>query len=248
MFGVGVATYLRCPGCIDRARVNANCEWTGDTAFSIDPHNTAHQQHLVADAQLAEDLAIRYSDASFRRGPKRDWRFNVEHRALGKTRVRRECIARMFYAVETNHSVTAEQVQIARGQRNRTFDVAVALLFVPLYSLSATIACRWLRRRFSSDQPYVGLVATGLVSVAVSFLGFQCFRLYAGVWEVIRVGNGHMTSIRAASDSRWPHQYVGADFIGGMVLFWLVVLLCYRAVSADEHSIDVRFPRGILLR
>src|SRR5258706_9480862 len=55
------------PGGIDRSRVNANCEWTGDSSFPIDQQNTAHQQHLVADAQLAEELAIRYADAEHKR-------------------------------------------------------------------------------------------------------------------------------------------------------------------------------------
>jgi hypothetical protein len=163
-------------------------------------------------------------------------------------RFRGECMSRMFGAIENNHDVTSEQVRIARGQRNRTFDLAVGLLFLPLYSLGAAIACRWLFRRFSSTERGVGLVATGLASVAVSFLGLQCLRLWLAVWEVVRVGNGHMASIRAASSSRWSQQYVGADFIGGIFLFWLVALVCYRVVWDDEHSTDVRGPRGILLR
>jgi hypothetical protein len=64
--GVG-ATYVICPSCLERDRVNANCEWKSDTNFRIDPHNLAHQQHLVKDAQLAEDLAIRYADAEHKR-------------------------------------------------------------------------------------------------------------------------------------------------------------------------------------
>src|SRR5881397_3483428 len=63
--GVGTARY--CPGCLDRGRVNKGCQWTGDSAFPIDWQNTAHRRHLIADAQLAEDLAIRYADAEFNR-------------------------------------------------------------------------------------------------------------------------------------------------------------------------------------
>ena len=64
--GIG-ATDVRCPGCIDRNRVNKTCEWSGDTAFPIDRENAAHQKHLVADAQRVEELAIRYADAEFNR-------------------------------------------------------------------------------------------------------------------------------------------------------------------------------------
>ena len=239
-----VVTYLRCPGCIPRDRFNKSCEWTGDTTFSLDPQNPAHQGHLIEDAQLAEELGIRYADAEFGR------RFGVEHHGglLDNGLVRRECLSRMFLAIEENHKVTSAQVSDARGQRNRTFDLAVVLLFLPFYSLSATIACRWLCRRFSSNERFVGLVATGLISVAMTLAGVQCFRLWAAVWEAVRVGNGHMTSIRAASYNRWSQQYVGADFIGGVVLFWLVALICDRVVSDDEHSTDVRGLRGIVLR
>ena len=247
MFGSAVATYVGCPGCIDRTRVNATCEWTSDTSFPIDPQNTTHQKHLVADAQLAEELAIRYADASFNRGPRRDRRVSVEHQAIGKGRIRSECLSRLLQTIENNHAVTSEEVDVARGQRNRAFDLAAGLLFLPLYSLGAAVACRRLYRRFSSDERHVGLVAMGLGSAVISFLGLQCLRLWGAVWEVIRIGNGHMTSIRAASNSRWNQQYVGADFIGGILLFWLIALICYRVVPDDEHSADVRGPRGILL-
>ena len=85
----------------------------------------------------------------------------------------RECLSRMLHAIENNHGVTSEQVHLARGQRNWTFDVAVSLLFLPLYLLGAIAASRWLSRRFSSDERFVRLVATGMASVAVSFLGLQ---------------------------------------------------------------------------
>jgi hypothetical protein len=242
--GGAVVTYLRCPGCIPRGRVNSSCEWTGDTKFSFEPGNVAHQEHLVEDAQLAEELGIRYADAEFGR------RFGVEHHGglLDNGRVRRECLSRMFQAVENNHGVTSEQIRLARGQRNETFDIVVGLLYLPLYSLGTAITCRWLCRRFSSNERDVRLVATGLASIAIAFLGTQCFRLWGGVWEVIRVGNGHMTSIRAASYSGWTKQYGGGDFIGGILLFWLIALIGYRAVSGDEHAADVDGPRGILLR
>ena len=245
--GIG-ATYVSCPGCIDRTRVNATCEWTDDAAFPIDPQNTADQQHLVADAQRAEDLAVRYADASFNRGPRRDRRFDPEHQAMGKSRVRSECLSRMFRAIENNHDVTSEQVGVARGQRNRTFDLAAGLLFFPLYSLGAAVAYRRLNRRFSSDERHVGLVATGLGSVVVSFIGLQCLRLWLAVWEAVRVGNGHMSGIRAATYTRWSQHELEMQFLSGILLFWLVALLCSRVVSEEEHATDLRFPGGILSR
>jgi hypothetical protein len=235
-------TYETCPGCIDRSRVNTTCEWTGDAAFQIDPQSAAHQQHLVADAQLAEELAIRHADAEFGR------RFGVEHHGglIDNGRFRRECLSRMFSAIENTHDVSAQQIQVARGERNPRFDLAVGLLFLPIYLFGASIACRWLFRRFSTDERAVGLIAIAMSSIAVSLLGLQCFRLFAAIWEVVRVGNGHMTGIRAASDSRWSQLYVGADFIGGVLLFWLIAFCCYRFLS-QQNSVEPARRPGILL-
>jgi hypothetical protein len=222
--------------------VNTACEWTGDSAFPIEPQHADHQKHLVGDAHLAEELAIRHADAEHGR------RFGVEHHGglLDGGRFRSECLARMFREIEDNHDVTSEHVHLARGQRNWRFDAAVSLLFLPLYLLGAIAASRWLSRRFSTDERFVRLVATGAVSVAVSFLGLQCLRLWGAVWEVVRVGNGHMTSIRAASKTRWMH-YVDGQLVGGILLFWLVVLCCSRLTSLEESSAAPR-PGGALLR
>lgn len=236
------ATYATCPGCIDRSRVNTACEWTGDSAFPIEPQHADHQKHLVGDAHLAEELAIRHADAEHGR------RFGVEHHGglLDGGRFRAECLSRMLHAIENNHGVTSAQVHLARGQRNWTFDVAVSLLFLPLYLLGGIAASRWLSRRLSTHDRFVRLVATGMASVAVSFLGLQCLRFWGAVWEVIRVGNGHMTSIRAASQNRWMH-HVDGQLMGGILLFWLVALCCSR-VGSVEHPSEDRHPSGALLR
>ena len=142
----------------------------------------------------------------------------------------------------TSHS---EQIRVARGQRNRTFDLAVGLLFLPFYSVGATIASLWLSRRFASDGRLVRLVAAALASVTVSFLGLQFLRLWGAVWEVVRVGNGHMAGIRAAAYTRWAQHHIDALFIGGVVLFWLIALCCYR-IARDDHSSTSRRPQSIL--
>ena len=56
-----------------------------------------------------------------------------------------------------------------------------------------------------------------------------------------------MASIRGASYTRWNYEYVGADLIGSVVLFWIIALICSHVVSDAEHSND-GVPRGILLR
>lgn len=240
----GVVTYVRCPGCIPRDRVNDNCEWTENARFPLDLQNTAHQDHLVEDAQLAEELGIRYADAEHGR------RFGVAHHGglLDNGRVRRDCLSQVFQAIQDAHDVTSDQVALARGVRNPTFDLAVVVLFLPLYALGATLACRWLGRRFSSNERYAGLIATGLASIAAALIGLQAFRLWGALWEVVRVGNGHMTSIRMASSSGWVHQFAGADFVGGVLLFWLVAFITAWSFAGDDRSSTLPGSHGILLR
>src|SRR5712692_4549660 len=86
-------------------------------------------------------------------------------------RFRSECMSRMFAAIERAHDVTSAQAQAARGRRNRTYDLAVVLMFLPLSSLTATLACRRLFLRFSSDERRARLVAVSAASVGFSVLG-----------------------------------------------------------------------------
>ena len=239
-----VGTDVRCPECLPRDRVNTNCEWTGDSSFRIDPQNATHRAHLVTDAQLAEELGIRHADAEFGR------RFGIEHHGglLDDGRVRGECLAKMFLAIEVHHGASPDEIRLARGQRTPAFDTAVALLFLPFYALAAARVCGWLNRRFSSHERSARWIATGPVSMAVALLGIQCFRLSGAVWEVIRVGNGHMTSIRAASATRWAHQYAGADFIGGLLVFWLVALIGHRVMTDTEQGADAGAPAALFPR
>ncbi len=220
--GVIVATY--CPGGIDRRRVNKQCEWVGDAAFPIDWQNVAHRAHLVADAQLAEDLAVRYADADFLRlyGSEGHGGLIDNHRVVD------ECMARLVAVIEHNHAVTAGQIAVARGQRSLIFDVAAALSFVPLYLFGATVTARRLDHRFSSDPRSVRWVATGLTSAIASVLGIQLGQLWGSVWEAVRVRNGHMSMFRAATWNRWPHHHASALFVGGIVAFWLIAALWRR--------------------
>jgi hypothetical protein len=83
----------------------------------------------LLDAQLTEGLAVRYADAEVKRrggvGP---------HGGLiDNGNVLRGCMSRMFAAIETNHSITSEQIRVAPH---------VGIVSTPL----ATAPCRPVRR------------------------------------------------------------------------------------------------------
>ena len=201
---VGAAgMYFSCPGCIERERANAACQWRGDAAFHLDLGRPSDRQHLAHDAQLAEDLAIRYADAEYRRL----YGYEAHGGLIDHGEFRNGCMARLVASIEENHDVTTEDIRVARGWRNAMFDIGVALLFLPVYSLFAGGFCAALRRRFSSDQRRVIAVATVLASLAASVIGVQLLELWLAVWEAIRVGNGHMSTFRAATWNRWTQNH-----------------------------------------
>ncbi len=242
MVGGIAATYVGCPGCIEHRRVNSTCEWTGDTAFPLDSQNPAHRQHLIKDAQLAEDLAVRFADTEH----KRLTGYAGHGGLIDHGRVVNDCMARLFTTIENGHSVTSEEIQVARWQRNRTFDVAVGLLFLPLYAFGASAACHQVWRRFSSHQRYVGLVAMGFVSFAVSVLGLLLGQLWFVAWELVRIGNDHFGGNRAARNL-WGH-HAGELLVAGVLLFWFIASLRYWAMRDDEPLVTNSLaPHGIVL-
>jgi hypothetical protein len=220
VFG-GIVFARHCPSCIDPARVNKACEWTRDTAFPIDWNDPAHRQHLVSDAQLAEDLAIRNADAEF------DKRFGIEHHGglIDDGHFRDDCMARLVAVITTNHAVTMEQFALARGVRSRLFDTAVAVSFLPLFILSAVVMWGRLSRRLSTESASVRAVAIALTSLIAGFLGLQAGALWGAVWEATRVRNGHMSTFRSANYTRWTNDHVSVIFVA------LVVTFCIGSTS-----------------
>jgi hypothetical protein len=101
-------------GCIDRHRVNPGCEWTGDVTFPIDTRNATHLKHLVADAQLAEELATRYADMEH----ERRFGYGGHGGLVDGGRLRADCLARLVSVIQANHAVTSAQVHAARTHRD----------------------------------------------------------------------------------------------------------------------------------
>jgi hypothetical protein len=238
----GVVFARHCPGCIERSRVNKACEWTGDVAFPIDWNNSAHRQHLVADAQLAEDLAIRHADAEFNRL----YGYEAHGGLIDSGRVVRECMAQLVGAIEANHAVTLERIAVARGERSRLFDTAAAVSFLPLFALAAIATGSRLSRRFSAEKRSVRLVAITLASAIAGFLGLQAGQLWGAVWEAVRVRNGHMSPFRSAIYTRWTNHHFGAIFMALAVTFCLVAI-CWRSPAFRKLTRNATMFAGAML-
>jgi hypothetical protein len=222
---------LCAPGCIDRSRINSTCEWTRDSVFPLDMTNPAHQQHLIGDAQLAEELSVRYADTEHKR------RFGYERHGglIDYGRVVHECMAKLVTVIERDHGVTAAQIDQARGRRDWTFDSAVMLSFGGMYALGAAAAGSRIRRRFF-DSPIVATTVMAGASLGFSVLGIQLGALWTAIWECVRIGDDHLGTFRAAHDP-WG-QHLGDLFIAGIVLFWIVAALAWRLSRDTELPVE----------
>src|SRR3989442_15460309 len=77
--------------------MNNDCEWPPDRRFTADLRRRADQQHLADDIRVAEELAIRFTDARGKLNP------------LAGQRLR-DCEAKLFGDIARNHSVSLADI------------------------------------------------------------------------------------------------------------------------------------------
>lgn len=219
--------------CSGRERINPDCEWTHDAAFPMDLREAGHQTHLRHDADLMEDLAIRYADEHAGRVAR-----------LGFVAVRDECMGKLFAVIGEHHGVSEGQIREWTGRRNLAFDLPVFLAFVVGFSLASALLMRRLFNgwSFSGASAIVAGVVTMLV---VSAVGGGVGALWAALWEVIRLGNAHVS--HRAARMPWPF-YLPSLFAAAFVMCSLVSWREYRVAarrralgqtSSSAHVLDL---------
>jgi len=214
-------------GCVDRTRLNATCAWTHDSAFALDLTNPAHRRNLVADAQVAEGLAVRYADTEH----KRRSGYGGHGGLLEYGGVLHQCFDPLVARIERDHGVTAAQIREARPVRDARFDAAVLLSFASGYVAASLVACGWIRRRFVDARRAIVGCVLAMASAAFSALGVQLAAVWSAICETVRIGDDHFGMFRA---TRSPlTQHVAAAFVIGVALFWLAVL-AYRRLRPSE--------------
>jgi hypothetical protein len=185
---------LCCAGC-RYAPPNSNCEWPADLA----KHGS-----LAAEAEFAEDLAIRHADAG-----RSQW--NVQWR---------QCIEKLFPIVAARHGVTTYQVGESLAGGRPMVAVAEGLLFAPIYLLVAYFIARRVSRRYPGQEDLWDWgFMSAYVSLAVGAVGVLAGETWSQTMESLRLGTGHLSyrMMRIA----WSHHRPEI-FAVGVVLFWLV--------------------------
>ncbi|MGD1211534.1 MAG: hypothetical protein ABR973_09285 [Candidatus Acidiferrales bacterium] len=212
-------------GCARPDRYNSNCEWPGETSVSLDMSNPAQQRHLSEDAQLAEDLAIRYAD-SHKGIHSGHFEGEAEY-----ARTREQCMTALFDTIGNTYGVTEGQVRDSLTHRRVDLDLLVILSFAVFYCLAASNIARRVWQRFPPEEGWIaGTVATFITSGVVSAVGVGLGEVWSGIVETIRVGNGHLSY--RADRIPWTHHRLGL-FISGVVLFWIIAAFQYRRHRAQ---------------
>jgi len=140
-------------------------------------------------------------------------------------------MATMFQAVAGNHGVTTEQVRWSLANRPAGVDLAVILSFAAIY---AWVAGMIARRIYSVDQTRLARIAmAACTSVIGAAIGVPLGEAWSVGIESFRLGSRHL-SYRV---NRLPWgQHRIEMFVGGVVLFWIVAALRYRAVAARPKN------------
>jgi hypothetical protein len=170
--------------------------------------------HLARDAELAEDLAIRYADV--RRGP-HSGHFEGWSEYVG---TRDQCMAGLFQAIGRDYGATPEQVREPLGYRRADLDLAIILSFVGFYAWAANDIARRVCRSYQETWGRVVMIV--YASLIASALGTLLGEVWSLTLENIRLGNGHLSY--RVERIPWSHHRLGM-FVGGIVLFWFLAAL-----------------------
>jgi len=186
-------------------------------------HLTARQ--LTHEAESAEDLAIRYADACC--GPRSGHFENMEE----YDRRREECMAQFFQVVALTYGAGDAEIRTSLNRRFHELDTASMISFFLIYSWFLDA----LAFRILGGRDY-GSASTKFIIVYAAFVSGAVFVLAGNFWcdnmEAIRLGNGH-ASYRDRIP--WHHHFV-AEYVVGVVLFWVVAIAIRRRTAASESS------------
>jgi hypothetical protein len=219
-------------GCSGGERVNANCLWLHDPSFPLQLTDRGHQTHIRYDADLLEDLAIRYADAHAGRVARPEW-----------AEARDACMTKLFAVIGANHGLSEAQIRGWIGRRNLGFDLAVFLSFL----LGLGVASNALMRRLFNAWSFRGglaIVAGTAATLMVSVAGGSSGALWAAFWEVVRLGNEHVS--HRASRLPWPY-YVPSLFLAALVVCSLAARRAHRTVARRTDLEDAPAWRRTLL-
>ena len=209
-------------GCVRRDGCNSDCKWPGETS-----NRPVSARHLSADAEFAEDLAIRYADAHFGlRSPNPSENYGAE---------RDRCMESLFVEIGKEHGVPVEQVSGSLGQNRAYIDIVEVLPFALLYSLAAIVAAHMIWRRYApaEDGWAPGITMALFASLALAAGSTMLGEVWNWFVETHRMGNKHM-SYRADRLFWAKHRF--ELFAAAFVIFWVAEINAARRIRLEHFN------------
>jgi hypothetical protein len=213
-------------GCIRHHPLRSGCEWPveGPPPIAVDLKNSSQKWHLSADAEFAEDIAIRYADRLA--GPGSG---NFENMAQYQ-RTRDGCMTLLFRSIAMSHSVTEQDVRRSLGRGRISFDLAVMFSFALVFAFGVSRITRAVIRTHLSNNGWVGtLLMVAFVAIAASLAGLMIGEQWCATLECLRLDTGHL-SYRG---ERLPWiRYRVVVFWTGVLLVSMIAAVQWRRARA----------------
>jgi len=199
--------------CLPQDRINKRCEWIDPSTEFLDPSIDSDRRHLELDANLAEDLGIRYGDT-----------FRSTDGIMVEAQKRAECTDKLLAVIATRHRLSPARVEAARGKRNVWIDIS--LVYIPVTIAFAFIA--WLvslriRLKLHDEPRWMILGAFVFATPIIAGFGLMAGEQYEWLVEWARLRNAHL-SYRAFSMPITHHAKI--VWVVAMILF-----VCVAAIS-----------------
>ena len=177
------AIALLLSGCIDQSRVNDTCTWSDNLSGPLDLTTAAGRRHLRTDAEIANELMVRYGDA------------HGLHRPDLQRPYRDRCTRALTDTLIARHGVT--RAQIVAAERDRVWWADMLFVFLPmaLLAVAATdYATRRICRTFDPDDRLIAGILVGVVALAIAGLALGATNFWAFNVESWRLHNGHLSN------------------------------------------------------
>ncbi len=222
--------FLVAVGCVRRDGRNADCKWPQEISI-----RSAEPRHLSADAEFAEDLAIRYADTHYG--------LRTANYVSGEAyeAARNRCMESLFEQIAKEHGLVVGLVSGALGRNRAPIDLAVNLPSVLLYCLAAIGVARFIWHKYPPEEQ--GWIPTAImaffVSVVIAAAGTMLGEIWSEVVESFRVGNGHM-SYRL--QRLWWARYRAELFTGAIITFWLALGAAAARSRSNKPALTNRVP------
>lgn len=183
-FGSFALVLVATAGCVRTKGRNADCRWPGEV-----PLSKATPAHLSADAEFAEDLAIRYADVHFGlRTP--GWISEESYNAA-----RDGCMSSLFDEVAKQHGVATEKVSTSLGLNRGAVDMAINFPIVLLCLCLASLCGRFIWRKYPvAEHGWIpGAVMASFIGVALALGCTMVGEMWGFTVETYRIGNDHLS-------------------------------------------------------